>query len=488
MALSIFTSRIILDALGIDDYGIYNVVGGFVSMFSLLSGTLVTSSQRFIAFEIGKEQSDLKKVFSTIVSIHFFLAIIILVILETLGLWFFNTQLNIDSERLWAARWVFHCSVITFCINLISIPYNATIVAYEKMTVFAYAGIFEAIAKLGAAYMLYLIAYDSLIVYAVLMLVIAILLRLFYGWYCRRKFEGCRYSFIFDRGIFKEIFGFSSWNFIGSTATVLNTQGINLLVNIFFGVAMNAARGVALQVDNAINTFVQNFMMALNPQITKSYAAGDYESVNKINISGTKLAFFLFWIISLPVFFNVDFILSVWLKEVPLFSSSFIKLGILYNLELCLSQTLYTTMLATGKIKKYQIYISGISLLAFPFTWLMFKFGYSVKWSYWSLIILYVVLFLVRLYLLEEMVPQFNGKFFIKKVVLRIAAVIIPASLLCYTVHSFFLKLGSPWFVLLADIIVFTITNLIFVYTVGIENKERLLVVNLFKSKFNKSN
>lgn len=436
MAISIFTSRIILDALGIEDYGIYNAVGGFVAMFSMLSGTLVAASQRFIAFELGKSYPDVKKVFSTTVSVHLFLSAIILILLETIGLWFLNYKMNISAERMTAANWVFQCSVITFCINIISIPYNAAIIAYEKMSAFAYFSIFEVTAKLGCVYALYIIVYDSLIIYAIFMMLVAALLCMTYGIYCKRFFPLCRYNFSFDKFIFREMLGFSGWNFIGSIATNLNGHGINLLTNLFFGVTLNAARGVASQVDHAINTFVNNFLMAITPQITKSYAAKDFAYINRIIIAGTKYSFYLLCFISLPVCLNTEFILGVWLKEVPEFTPEFVRLAIIFSMCQTLSQCLYRTMLASGKIRKYQIIVGGLSILAFPLAYIFFHIGLPATWGYWAMIIFSVICLIARLRLLHEILPDFSTRAFCTKALLPIIISVTPVVLTTYYTHS----------------------------------------------------
>lgn len=484
MAVSIFTSRIVLDTLGIEDYGIYNVVGGFVSMFSVLSGTLTAASQRFIAYELGKRQSDVGKIFSTIITIHLLLSCIIFILLEIVGLWFLNYKMNISADRLEAANWVFHCSVITFCINLISIPYNAVIVAYEKMSAFAYISIFEVVAKLLIVYTLYFIAFDSLIIYSVFMLIVAVLLRILYGYYCTMHFKDCQYILSFDKSLFREILKFSGWNFIGSTSGILNNQGINVLINLFFGVTLNAARGIAMQVDNAINTFVQNFMMALNPQITKKYAAGDYEYVNKIIITGTKFAFFLFWIICLPVYLNTEFVLSLWLKQVPNYAVLFVRLGIIYTLCQNLSQCLYITMLATGHIKKYQIIVGTLSLMSFPTAWIFFKCGLPVEYGYWSIIIFSVACLIARLYLLQEMVSNFNIQTFVKRVIIPIVLAIVPAIVVAYYIHN--IAETIEWESFIVESFACVIISLLSISFLGINYEERNKIKSLIKSKFKK--
>lgn len=486
MAVTIYTSRVVLDVLGVEDYGIYNVVGGFVAMFSVLSGTLTAASQRFIAYELGCQKPNIRKVFSTTVTIHFILAAVIFILLESFGIWFLNYKMNIVPERLSAANWVFQCSVVTFCISLISIPYNAAIVAFEKMSAFAYISIFEVTCKLGSVFALYYISYDSLIVYAIFMMFVAILLRLIYGWYCNLHFKDCQFNFSFDRQIFNKMLGFCGWNFIGSSAAILNGQGINILINLFFGVTLNAARGIASQVDSAINTFVQNFMMALNPQITKTYAAGDFQYVNTMIIAGTKLAFFLLWVFALPVCINTEFILQVWLKKVPDYAVLFVQLGLLYQLLQNLSQCLYTTMLATGNIKKYQIIVGGLSVMAFPVAYVFFWWGLPVEWGYYSMIIFSVICLAARLYLIKEMLPSFSPIEFCLKVILPIIACVLPILAITFTIHHFVYKVNFVSFMF--ETIGSVLISLIFVWCVGLTKKEKGQIYGVIQEKLKKKN
>ena len=424
MSISVFTSRVVLQTLGVDDYGIYNVVGGFVAMFSILSSSLVNASQRFISFEMGKDNPQMGRLFCGTVSIHLLLALCVFLVFESFGIWFLNTQLNIASDRLTAANWVFQCSVLTFCVNLISVPYNASIIAHERMGVFAYISIYEALAKLGIVYLLWLSYYDRLVIYALLMLAVSISLRLIYGMYCKKKFEECRFHFVIDRPLFKKMLSFSGWNFIGSAAGILSIQGINILINVFFGVALNAARGIAEQVNTAINQFVSNFMTAMNPQITKSFAAGKYEYMNKLMFNGAKYATIMFWFLSLPVFIKAEYILDLWLVVVPPYAAVFLRLTIVYSLFQSLSNTLYIGMLATGNIKKYQIVMGSLYAGTLPLCYFFFKIGLGPEWGYVSSIIILFLGMFVRLFLLQQMIPFFSFTSFLKGTVLKVLYVI----------------------------------------------------------------
>lgn len=305
MIISLYTSRIVLNALGVEDFGIYNVAGGVVAMFSILSGSLSAAISRFITYELGKNNVlKLKTIFSSAITIQIGLGIVIAFFAETIGIWFLNTQMNIPIERMTAANWVLQFSIITFIINLISVPYNAVIIAHEKMSAFAYISIFEAIGKLLIAYLITISPIDKLIFYAILMCGVAIAIRLLYGYYCKRHFDECRFHFIWNKQIFQQIFSFAGWNFIGASSAVLRDHGGNIIINLFCGPTVNAARGIAFQVNNAIQGFVSNFMTALNPQITKSYAAKNYTYMMTLIFQGARLSFYMLLLLSLPIIIN----------------------------------------------------------------------------------------------------------------------------------------------------------------------------------------
>ena len=432
MAVGIYTSRVVLQTLGVDDYGVYNVIGGFVAMFSILSASLVNASQRFISFEMGKAEPQMNRIFCGTISIHLLLALIVFGALETFGVWFMDTQLNIAPERMTAANWVFQCSVLTFCINLISVPYNACIISHERMNIFAYFSIYEAFAKLGIVYLLWITGYDKLIVYAILMLAVSVSLRLIYGIYCKKHFEECNFHFIIDKPLFKEMMGFIGWNFFGSTAGILSTQGINILINIFFGVALNAARGLADQVNNAINTFVNNFMTAMNPQITKSYAAGDYGYMKSLMIRGAKYAAILYWLIALTFFIESDEILGIWLVKVPDYAPIFLRLTIIYSIFKSLAIPIYTGMLASGKIRNYQLIMGALNIMAFVLCYIFFVFGLGPEYGYISTIIIAVVQLFVRLKLISDIIPGFPKGLFFRDAILRALYVIFASSSIIY--------------------------------------------------------
>ena len=377
MAVSLYTSRVVLNALGVEDFGIYNVVGGVVAMFTVLSGSLSAAISRFITYELGKRnQENLNKIFSSAITIQLGLAGIIILLAETVGIWFLNVKMNIPEIRMEAANWVFQFSILTFAINLISVPYNASIIAHEKMSAFAYISILEAIGKLAIAYLIVVSPIDKLIFYAILMCIVALIVRFTYGNYCKRHFSECTYHFIWDKQLLKQMFGFAGWNFIGASSAVLRDQGGNVVINLFCGPTVNAARGIAFQVNTAVNQFVANFMTALNPQITKSYAVGNKEYMMTLLFQGARLSFYMLLLLSLPILVNTHYILELWLKIVPEHAVLFVQLVLIFAMSESISQPLITAMLATGKIRNYQIIVGGLQMMNLPISYLLLRLGF----------------------------------------------------------------------------------------------------------------
>ncbi len=382
MAVSLFTSRVVLNTLGVEDYGIYNVVGGVVAMFGFINGSMSSATQRYITFALGKgDKSRLQTVFSTTLQIHTLIAGIIVILGETIGLWFLYNKMQIPADRMDAAFWVLQASIISAIIMIISVPYNADIVAHEKMSAFAYISILEVVLKLIIVYMLVVFSYDKLILYAFLLLAVQIFIRFCYSIYCNKHFKETRYKHVWDKALFKEMTGFAGWSMFGNLSAVLYGQGLNMLLNIFFGPVVNAARGVAVQVQNAIQQFVGNFQMALNPQITKTYAKGDISEMHKLMFRSARFSFFLLFFLSLPVLLETDFILTVWLKTVPECTVVFLRIMICTSLIYSMSNPLIIANQATGKVKKYQAVCGTTLIMILPISYILLKFGmpaYSV--------------------------------------------------------------------------------------------------------------
>lgn len=479
MAVSLFTSRVILNTLGVEDYGINNVVGGIVTMFSVLSGSLSSSISRFITFELGKGNIErLKTIFSTGVNIQLGMSVLIIIIAEAVGIWFLNAKMNIPADRMVAANWVFQCAILTFVLNLLSVPYNAAIIAHEKMSAFAYISVVEVSLKLIIVYMLMISPFDRLETYAVLLLLVGAVIRFIYGYYCKRHFEECTYHFVFDKPVLKEMTGFAGWNFLGNGAYMLNTQGVNILMNLYFGVAVNAARGVATQVDAALKQFVNNFTTAVNPQITKSYAQGDLDYMHKLVCRSAKFSAFLMMFFTVPIILETNTILTIWLKTVPDYAVIFLQWIIISSfMDTVLANSLVTSMFATGKIKRYQIIVTTVGCLVFPLSWIAFKLGFEPQVGYILYFIIYTILLFVRLYLLKDMV-KLPVMMYIREVLYKLVPVIvvgfaIPGILI--------LTMDAGWLRLILVCLLSVLVTAASEYFIGLSNKEKNFVAEKIK-------
>lgn len=442
MVISLYTSRVILATLGVEDFGTYNAVGGVVAMFGMISGALSSAISRFITFELGRGGTDrLKRVFSTSVNIQIGIALVIFMLGETIGLWFLNSKMSIPVGRMGAANWVLHCSLLTFAINLISIPYNAAIIAHERMSVFAYVSILEVSMKLAVAYLLYISLWDKLITYSILLVMVAACIRLVYGIYCSRHFAETRYEAVYDKSLVKEMAGFAGWSFLTNTAYLFNTQGVNILINLFFGVGVNAARGIATQVEHALVQFVNNFTTALNPQITKSYAVGNMQEMNMLIIRGAKFSYLLSLLICLPLIMETGFVLRLWLVEVPEHTVAFVRLAIVATMIDRLGNTGYTACMATGNIRRYVLWITGVGCLVFPLTYFAYRMGAAAEMAYVVFILVYIGVTATRLWIMKGLL-HFPVWDFIREVVFRIVlvsavALILPAVVISTMPQSF---------------------------------------------------
>lgn len=378
MGVNLYTSRVVLKVLGFEDYGLYNVVGGIVTMFTFLNGSLGSATSRYITFELGKKNFErLNKIFNTALVIHIAIAVLIILLAETVGLWFFYEKMTIPADRLSAAFWVYQISIITCFFSLTQVPYNATIIAYEDMKIYAYVGIAEVLLKLGVVFLLLVSPIDRLVFYAVLLCLVQVGIMFFYRFYCNRHFPSCQIALYKDKSLFKEMFSYGGYDLIGNISVLAQGQGLNILLNMFFGPTVNAARGIAYQVQGAITQFSNNFMTAVRPQIIKSYAEGDLEAMMKLVKQSSCFSFYLMWMISLPVCLEADYLLSLWLGEYPEHAVNFLILVVM----LCLIQTIKTPRTtifhATGHIKWSNIIVGTILCMAFPLAYIALKLGGS---------------------------------------------------------------------------------------------------------------
>lgn len=377
MAVTLYTSRVVLQALGVTDFGIYNVVGGVVTMFSFINGSLSGASSRFITFALGKgDEAELRRIFNCVVTIHYLIAAVIFVLAETVGLWFVLTQLVIPPDRMTAAFWVYQSAVVSMTVMLASTPFNALIIAHERMGAFAYISIFEAVAKLGIVLLLFVQPFDKLIAYALLVVVVQLLVRLAYTVYCRRHFAESRYRLSWDRERSREIFVYAGWTLNGNLAVIGYTQGLNVLLNLFFGPAVNAARGIAVQVQSAVTQFFTNFQTAVKPQIMKSWAQGELGYMHRLVLSSSRYSFYLMLLVSLPILFETEYILRLWLGQVPAHTVSFVRIMILVGMNYTLAGPTISAIHATGDIRKFQLIEGSMLLTVVPVAYVLLKFAH----------------------------------------------------------------------------------------------------------------
>jgi O-antigen/teichoic acid export membrane protein len=477
MSISLYTTRITLNVLGIENYGIYNIIGGTIAMFSIISTSLIAGSQRFITYALGtKDRGRLKIVFDTCVSLHTIVAIAIIPILEILGLVAFYYYLNIPADRMNAAFWVLQCSIISLSIGILQVPYNALIIAHERMSAFAYISIIQSLLNLGIVGCLVILNGDKLILYTVLGLGVSIIIQLIYRIYSVKHFEeanNIRYSV--RNSTFKEMLAFSGWNVFGNGSFLLRNQGIDMLLNIYFGVTINAAKGIASQVQTAITQFVSNFQSAVNPQLVKSVAVSDFRRNHELVTTGSRYSFYLMTLFAVPVIVNAQEILSWWLKIVPDWTVSFLTFTLIYCLLDCLSRFLINTILATGNIKKYQIIVGGTKLLAIPITLLVLKCGGNPITGIYVNIGLEMVCLGQRLYF-NRKYTNLNVKKYILQVICKCWGIFILALIIAHC----FMEFMPNFFI---SVVVNIIIAAICIITLGINNKERNYVIDMFKTK-----
>lgn len=491
MVINLYTSRVLLNALGIEDYGIYNVVGGVVSMFSIISGSITAAITRFITFELGRgDKQRIANVFSSAIIIQLVLAFVVLIFVETIGFWFLNAKMVIPETRVVAANWVFQLSIITFVINLISVPYNAIIIAHERMSAFAYISIYEGVAKLLIAYVVLLSPIDILVFYALLICILSISVRIIYILYCKKYFKECVLNWSLDFNLIRDMFGFAGWNFIGAASGLLRDQGGNIVINMFCGPTANAARGIACQVNFAVNGFLNSFTTSMHPQITKSYASGDKNYFMSLLYKGSRLSYFILLVISLPIILNADYIVQLWLGKNPEYTGTFIMLILLLTMSESISTPLITAMLATGHIKMYQIIVGGLNMMNLPISYLLLCNGIQPEAVFVTAIIISQLCLYARLILLKGMInldiSQFLKDVYIRIIIVSVLSFIIPyffnsyietgfVNLMVVTMMSLLCTIACIWFLGLNksehDVIKITIKKLLYKFIYKKYNK-----------------
>lgn len=480
MAVSIYSSRIVLNALGVVDYGIYNVVGGLIVLFGFLNSALAQATQRYIAYGIERESIIIqRRTFSMLINIHAILAIVIILICETLGLWFFYEKLVIPHDRLDSAFWVLQCSILTLSITVLQVPFNASIFGHEKMTAYAYISIVEALLKLCAVILLKYYFTDKLIAYGFLQVTVAFIIALTYRGYCKRKFQNCRYVFCWSTPLFKKLFSYTSWSLLGNLAYTLNNQGVNILINLFFGPVVNAARGIAVAIESAVSSFMYNFLGASIPAIIKSYASDNIDYMRHLSYKSSKIGFLLFMCLSMPLISVINPLLKVWLVTPPLLSEIFCVLSLLYVQTNSMNGTLQNVVQATGKVKNYSMSIGIINICALPIIYLIYSLGCSPESYLFVLMGASLINLIVGLIIINKMIPSYTIHDYLINVILReLLSIVIPLCFAFYFMNKDLSIINS--ILVIAIMIIISITCSFFI---GLKASERIWIINMVQGK-----
>lgn len=479
LLVSLYTSRLVLQTLGVEDYGTYNIVGGIVSIFTFISGAMVASTQRYLNFYLGTgDEEKLQKTFNVSLIIHLIVALLIIAFAETVGVWYIYNKLVIAPERLNAAFWTFQCSTIATAFIVMSFPYNAAITAREKMSTFAYITIYDACVKLLIVYAIMNTTFDKLVSYAILMMLAQISTTLIYRIYCIRHFKECKLNFKgLTMPMFKELLSFSGWNFVGNIANVCLTQGVNLLLNAFFGPAVNAARGISVQVQNSVSGFCTNFQNAQNPQIIKSYAAGEHVEMHKLIFRASRFSYFLMLLFSVPIIMKSDIIMQIWLKEPPEYTSIFVQYTMGFGLVQSLANPLLTGAIATGSVKKIMSIIATFFCMIIPVCYIALYFGADPVSVFFIQLIMYIIAHIIRLWIVSKQL-NFQKNKYLKDVAIPCIYITIMSFVVAYLIN-----------LLLIDNIVnnllFCLTSIastaFIIVSIGLKGNEKKQIFNIIK-------
>ncbi|PRD56493.1 oligosaccharide flippase family protein [Sphingobacterium gobiense] len=481
MFIGFYISRVLLNELGVEDYGIYGVVGGLVGMFTLLNMSMANTSIRFITVALGKgDFNEQKQVFSNALTIHVLLAFLIVVLAEAFGLWFLKLEMTIPAERMEAAIWVFHCSISAIFFSVINVPYNAMIGAYERMHIYAYFSLTDLFLRLAVVLAIPYFGADNLKVYALLLLGIQVLMQAVYWQYCYRHFKESRTGMAWDKSKAKEMFSFAGWSLFGDASSMLSSHGLNILLNIFFGPVINAARGVAVQVQTVLNRFTGSFQAAMNPQLIKSYADNDFAYMHKLLFAGSKFSFFFFLLLALPVFFEARQLLVWWLKIVPEHTVTFLRIVLLISLVECLANPLITSVKATGKIRRYQVILGSFLLLIAPLSYVFLKLGCP---AYTVFLVQFVMLCIAHYLRVQFVKPliQLRGRDYWQQVMIKVLVVFMIAPILPTLIY---MQLDESLWRLLLICLTTLLVVPAGVWSFGVNEREKELIVEQVKKRF----
>ncbi|MGM9825353.1 MAG: lipopolysaccharide biosynthesis protein [Paludibacteraceae bacterium] len=479
MLVSLYTSRVVLSVLGAIDFGIYNVVGGIVVLFSFIYGLMTNATQRFLNYEMGRQRYDnVHRVFCMGVNVHFILSLVMLLLCETIGLWFFKTRLNIPDERLNAAFWVFQVSIVNTFVNVNRVPYNASIIAYERMNFYAYLSIFEVILRLLLILILDVMPFDKLVIYSLLILGLNILCFIVYRIYCRRKLPVTHFEFMWDKHLFHKLFSYSGWSLLGGVANLSASQGLSFLLNIFTGVLTNAALGIANQVSSALNTFVINFQTAFTPQLVKSYAAGDKNFFFSLIFRSSRFSYYLLLILGVPCIVFCEDILNLWLVEVPHYATEFTRLLIIFCMIDAMSGPLWYSVQATGNIRTYQIIMSICIISNLPLSYAVLKLGLSPVYCFVVRVLINLLTHIVRIFYLKR-IMDFPSLVYLRDVMIPICLVTMGSVILPIALYM----PGLPLWRLCGSIIISMIVTIVIIWFVGMKKEERIMIMVTLKNK-----
>lgn len=438
LILGLLTTRIVLDKLGVENYGIYTVVGSFVSMFTILNSVLQSATRRFLSLAIGrKNEATIRDTFQTAVVIHVWICLIVVAALESVGLWFLNHRLNIDPSRVWAANWVYQLSILSVAVNILNTPFVAAVTSHERFDVYAYLSIFDVIGKILILFLLIALPFDKLIVYALLTCAVTITSAGIYTWFCRIKFkETCHLAFRTDKPLMREMLKFSGWDSFGNITSIINVQGITILINLFFGTVVNAARGVANTVTFTVLQFVNGFILASEPQLVKLYAQGEYDKMTSLVFNVSRMTLFMLAILAVPIWLEMDYVLELWLGDnVPEYAAIFVKITILNCFTSYSNMMVVKSIVATGHVKELNLRLAPIELSILPIIYIALKLGGGPSMVYLLGLLPSFAKFMVNNHLLHKFIGFTSARYFTEVYVKNIFLVGV-ATLLPYALHE----------------------------------------------------
>lgn len=481
MGVSLYTSRVVLDALGVIDYGVWNVVAGVIAMFSFINTSMASATSRFLMFELGKEdKSGVQKVFSGACTIHFFIAILVFVLGETIGLWFLHNKLVIPEERMFAANIIYQITILSTIVSITQVPYNASIMANEKMDIYAYIEIANTCLRLAIVFLLIALPFDKLIVYGILTLAVTIGVALTYRIYCSNKLCGCKYILSNEKKIVKPMLSFSGWDLYGNLSVMARTQGVNMLLNMFFSAAMNAASGIATQVQSAVMGFAGNVVQAFRPQIVKSYAAGDYERMSLLISKASQYTTILLLLFTIPLCMEIEYVLSLWLKEVPNYAAIFCIYTLVFNLFTNIAGCVVYGIHAIGIVKRVSMINGTLYILVVPLSYLCYKLGGKPEFAYIFNITSVVCGMFSNIYNLSLYLSDFKFKYFVYHVLIKTSFIAIVTIVLCLYIKESY-ETSILRLILICCISTLSIT--FFTYYLVMSKVERQFIITKISSK-----